>query len=132
MAHPSRNIKDCDSEHDFNCRSLAQGVSEETIFSILPKIILVVFLIKIVTAFCPCPKSLPGDKVKRSRLIAWTKEVSKKLSLDFVQWFALTGSILIKHNKLKKEKYKIHGSKFKGTPGNGMELNPVFKDIKRN
>jgi hypothetical protein len=36
-------------------------------------------------------------------------------------------SILIKHSKLRKEKYKIYGSSIKGGPGNGMELNPVFK-----
>ena len=84
------------------------------------------------TAFCPCPKSLPEAKIKAFRLIALTKEVSKKkkLSLDFVQRFALTGSILIKHNRLRKEKYKMYGSKNKGTPESGMELNPVSKDIK--
>lgn len=27
------------------------------------------------------------------------------------------------------EKYKIYGSKIKGIPGSGMELNPVFKEI---
>jgi hypothetical protein len=39
-------------------------------------------------------------------------------------------NILIKHSKLRKEKYKMHGLKVTGAPGSRMELNPVFKDIK--
>jgi len=39
--------------------------------------------------------------------------------------------ILIKYSNLIKEKYKIFPSKIKGAPGSEMELNPVFKDIKR-
>jgi hypothetical protein len=38
-------------------------------------------------------------------------------------------NILIKHRQLKKEKYKTYG--IKGTAGNGMELNPVFKERNR-
>ena len=56
-----------------------------------------------VTAFCPCLKSLPESKVKRFILIALTKEVSKKPSIDFVLWFTLMKSILIKHSKLRKK-----------------------------
>ena len=40
--------------------------------------------IKNVATFCPCLKSLPEAKLKRLQLIALTKEVSKKLSRDFV------------------------------------------------
>ena len=43
MGHPSRNIEDNDTEHDFNCGSRAQEVSEEKILSMLPKIILMIF-----------------------------------------------------------------------------------------
>lgn len=43
-------------------------------------------------AFCPCPKSLPGTKVKLLRLIELTKEVSEMSSLDFVLWFTLMRS----------------------------------------
>jgi hypothetical protein len=39
-------------------------------------------------------------------------------------------SILNKHSKLRKEKYKMYGSNIKGAPGSEMELNPVFQDIK--
>lgn len=35
-------------------------------------------LVKNVATFCPSLKSLPDDKVKRLRLIALTKEVSKR------------------------------------------------------
>jgi hypothetical protein len=36
-------------------------------------------------------------------------------------------SILNKHSKLGKEKYKIYGSSIKGVPGSKMELNPLLK-----
>ena len=38
-------------------------------------------------------------------------------------------NILIKHSKLRKEKYKKYGSKNKRVPGSAMELNPVFEEI---
>jgi hypothetical protein len=56
--------------------------------------------VKSVAAFCPCPKSLPDAKVKRFILIALIKEVSKNPSIDFVFWFALKKSVLMKHRKL--------------------------------
>ena len=61
-------------------------------------------MVKNVAAFCPCLKSLPEAKVKRFRLIALIKEVSKQLSIDFVLQFILMKNILIKHSKLRKEK----------------------------
>jgi hypothetical protein len=68
--------------------------------------------------------------VKRFRLIVLTKEVSKKPSLDFILWINLMKSILIKHSKLKKKKYKIYGSSNKEAGGT-QELNLVFKEINR-
>ena len=41
-------------------------------------------------------------------------------------------NILNKHSKVRKGKYKIHGSSIKGVPGSEMELTPMFKDIKLN
>ena len=41
-------------------------------------------------------------------------------------------SILMKSTKHRKENWKMYDSKTKGEPGSGMNLNPVFKDIKRN
>jgi hypothetical protein len=36
------------------------------------------------TTFCHCSKSLPEAKVKRFRLIALTKEVSKQPAINFI------------------------------------------------
>ena len=57
---------------------------------------------KNVAAFCPCPKSLPEAKVKRFRLIALTKEVSKQPGINSVVWlkFTLMNSVLMKRRKL--------------------------------
>ena len=69
---------------------------------------------KNVAGFCPCLKSLFEAKVKRLILIALTNEVSKKSSRDFVLWFNCMKNILIKCNKLQKEKHNMYGSKNKG------------------
>jgi hypothetical protein len=61
-----------------------------------------------------------------------TKEDSKKPSRDFVLWLDLIKSILNKHTKLRKQKYKIYHLSIKGAPGSEMELNLVFRDIKMN
>lgn len=87
-------------------------------------------LVKNVAAFCPCLKSLFETTMKRFG-IALRKEISKKQSIDSALWFALMKSVLIKHSKLRKEKCQIYGSSIIGAPGSGMELNPVFKKIKR-
>ena len=77
---------------------------------------------------CPCLKNLPEAKVNRFQLTALTKEVSKKPSTDFVLWFDLMKSVLIKHSK---EKYKMYGSNNEGAPESEIELNPVYKEIDR-
>ena len=41
-------------------------------------------------------------------------------------------SVLNKHSKLRKERYKIYSLSIKGAPGSEMELNPVFKEIELN
>jgi hypothetical protein len=69
-----------------------------------------------VAAFCPCLRKVPEAKAKRFQLIALIKGVSKELSIDFILWFTLIRCILIKHRKLRKEKYKMYGSKNKETP----------------
>ena len=56
------------------------------------------------TDLCFCLKSLSETKVNIFRLIALTKEVSEKPSLDFVLWFTLMRNILVKHSQLRKEK----------------------------
>jgi hypothetical protein len=55
--------------------------------------------------------------VKRLRLIALAKEVSEMPIIDFVLWLSLMNSILNKHSKLRKEKYKIKCLSIKGAPG---------------
>jgi hypothetical protein len=79
--------------------------------------------VKKVAAFCHCLKSLPEAKIKRIKLIALTKEVSKKPSRDFVLWLSLMKSILNKHRKFRQE---ICGLSIKGAPGSEMELSFVF------
>ena len=125
MGYPSRNMEDFVTESDLNCADLAQEVSVEN-FNMWPRDCFCGILVKNVAAFCPCLKSLPEAKVKRLRLIALTKEVSKKLSRDFVLWLSLMKRSLNKHSKLRKEKYKIYGSSIKGVPGSEMEQNLVF------
>ena len=124
-------MKDSGAESNLNCGGLlAQEVSEKKNFSMWPRDCSRDVLVKNVAAFCPCPKNLPEAKVKKYRLIALTKKVSKQPSTDFVLWFILMKNILIKHSKLRKEKYKLYASSIKGAPGSKMELNPMFKEIK--
>jgi hypothetical protein len=74
----------------------------------------------------PLSEGLPETKLKRLRLIALTKEVSETPIIDFVLWLSLMKSILNKHSKLRKEKYKTYGLSTKGALESEMELSPVF------
>ena len=76
MDQPSRNIEDIDAEDGSNSGGLAQEVSEKN-FSMLPGDRSCDILVKNMVTFCPHLKSLPEAKVKRFRLIALTKEISK-------------------------------------------------------
>ena len=71
-------MEDFVAESDLNCAELAQKVSVKKNFSMWPRDCFCGILVKNVSAFCPCLKSLPEAKVKRFILIALTKEVSKK------------------------------------------------------
>ena len=64
--------------------------------------------------------------MKRLRLIALTKEVSKQPSRDSVLWLSLTKRILNKYRKLRKAKFEIYGLSIKGVPGSETEQNTVF------
>jgi hypothetical protein len=105
----SRNMEDFVAGSNLNCVDLAQEISKEKNFRMWHKDYFCGILVKTVATFCPCLKSLLEAKVKRLRLIALTKDVSKKPSRDFVLWLSLMKS-LNKHSKLRKEKYKIYGS----------------------
>ena len=84
---------------DLNCADLTQEVSVEENFSVLLRDFFCGILVKNVAAFCLCLRVLPEAKVKRLRLIALTKEVSKKPSRDIVLWLSLTKTSLNKHSK---------------------------------
>ena len=89
MGHPSRNMEDFVAGSNLNCVDLAQEISKEKNFSMWHKDCFCGILVKNVATFCPCLKSLPEAKVKRLRLIALRKEVSKKPSRVFVLWLSL-------------------------------------------
>jgi hypothetical protein len=107
MGYPGRTMEDFVTESDLNCADLPQEGSVEN-FNIWPRDCFRGILVKNVATFCPCLKCLPEAKVKRLRLIAFTREVSEMFIIDFVLWLNLTKSILNKHTKLRKEKYKIY------------------------
>jgi hypothetical protein len=67
MDHPSSSIEDIGTEGVMNSEDCSCDV-----------------LLKNVAAFCICLKSLLEYTVKRFQPIALTKEVSEKLSIDFV------------------------------------------------
>jgi hypothetical protein len=128
IGHPSRNMEDFVARSNLNCVDLGQEISKEKNFRMWHKDCFCGILVKTMTTFCPCLKCLSEAKVKRLRLIALTKEVSKKPSRDFVLWLSLMKRSLNKHffSKLRKEKYKIYGSSIKGILGSEMEQNLVF------
>jgi hypothetical protein len=64
--------------------------------------------------------------VKRLRLFALSKEVSKKPSRDFILWLSLMKRSLNKHSQFRKEKYKLYVSSIKGVSGSEMEQNLLF------
>jgi hypothetical protein len=63
---------------DWNCVHLAQEISKQKNFRMWHKDCFCGILVKNVASFCRCLKSRPEAKVKRLRLIALTKEVSKQ------------------------------------------------------
>jgi hypothetical protein len=89
MGHPNRNMEDFVAGSNLNCVDLTQEISKEKNFRMWHKVCFCGSSVKNVATFCPWLKSLPEAKVKRLRLIALTKEVSKKLSGDFVLWLSL-------------------------------------------
>ena len=113
-----------------NYKDLDQKVSVEKNFSMWSRVCFCGILVKNVATFCTCLKSLPQARVKRFILIALTKEFFKKPIRDFVLWFSLMKSMIMK-SKLRKDKYKMCGSSNKGAPASGVELNSMFKEINR-
>ena len=89
---------------NLNCIYLAQEISKEKNFRMWHKDCFCGILVKNVAAFCPCLKSLPEAKVKRFIVTELTKKISKEPSIDFVLWFSLMKSVLMRSIKLRKEK----------------------------
>jgi hypothetical protein len=79
MGPASRNMEDFVAVSYLNCADLTKEVSLEKNFSMWPRDCFCSILLKNRTAFCPCLKSLSQTKVKRIRLNALRKEVSKSL-----------------------------------------------------
>ena len=119
-------------ESDLNCGILAVEVSEEKNFNMWPRDCSCDILVKNVAALCSCLKSLPEAKEKRFILIALAKEVSKNRKREVVFWISSLSSVLNRHSKIRREKYKIYGLSIKGAPTSKMEMNPVYKDSKFN
>ena len=78
--------KGCGVKTYLNCGGLAQEFSEEGNINMWPKEWSCDILGKILSAFCPCPKSLPEAKVKSFGLIPLAEEISKQPSIDSVVW----------------------------------------------
>lgn len=68
---------------------LAQEVPEKKNFRMLPRYHSCDILVTNGAAFYPCLKSLPESNVKRFRLIALEKEISKQPRINFVLWLTL-------------------------------------------
>ena len=70
--------------------------------------------------------------MKRFKLIALTKKVSKQFDINFVLWllnFTLMNNILMKSTKHRRKNMNCMVQR---APGSGVWLNPMFKDIKWN
>ena len=89
---------------------MAQEVSEEKDFTMLPGDHSYDVLVKNMVSFCPLLESLSKAKVKRFRLVA-LRNVSKKPSIVFVSWFTFMKNSLIKHSNLRKKIYRKKGKK---------------------
>lgn len=74
MVHTNGNIKDSGAEVELNCGGLAQDILENN-FCMSSRECFYDILMKNMAAFCPCLKSLHEPKIKRLRLIAFTKEI---------------------------------------------------------
>ena len=73
----------------------------------LPRDISCDSLVKKVSAFCHCPKSLPEAKVKRFGLILLAEEISKQPCIDAVMWLLLFTLLQIYNEKEQAEQGKI-------------------------
>ena len=89
MVHLNRSMEDSDDECDLSSGCLNQVVSEVKNVSMWSKNRSCDILVKNVTIFCPCPKSLPKSKVKQFGLSSLAEEISEEPSIYSVLWLVL-------------------------------------------
>jgi hypothetical protein len=104
-------------------------VSKEKNFSKWPRDCFCHILLKNRDDFWPWMKSLPEAKLKRFWLIALTKEVSEKYSIDFVLYILIKVVLLSVTNLVKI--IQNYSSSNKTVRGSTMELIAMFMEIKR-
>ena len=87
-------------------------------------------LVTDVTAFCPCPKSLPGAKWKKYMLIASAEDFQEQpcIAYGICIMFTLMQLNIMIRSKLSKKTHNIYR---KGAQGSGMYLNLVFQNINK-
>ena len=78
-----QHMEDSGAESGLNCGGLAPALSEKNI-NLWPRNCSWDTLVKNVSAFCPCQKSLPEVKVKRFGLILLIEGISKQLVLTLL------------------------------------------------
>ena len=78
----------------------------------LPRDCSYAILLKEVTTFCPCPKSLPEAKVKSFGLILLTEEVSNQLSIYSALWMLVVTLMKICNVKEQAEQGKSQNVNF--------------------
>ena len=83
MGPSSGRMEHSRAEGDLSCGGLVQEVSEKN-FSMCPNNHSCDILVTNGAAFCPCLKGLPEASMKRFRLIALAKEISKQPGINFV------------------------------------------------
>jgi hypothetical protein len=77
-----------------------------------------------VVTFCPCPKHLPGAKLRSFGLIQLAEGISKQSNIYSVLLllvFTLI-QIIMKRSKLSIEECKMYNLRRKGAPESRMEL----------
>jgi hypothetical protein len=107
MGRPSRNMEDFVAERDLNWVDLGQEGSVERNFRMWCRDCFCGILVKNVAVFCHCLKSLPEAKVKRFRLIAWKKEISKQPDINSAVWLLKVNCHEEHNEKEQAEKGKV-------------------------
>ena len=113
ISHPSKNMEDFVAGSNLNCVDLAQEISKDYNFRMWHKDCSCGILVKNVATFYPCLKSLPEAKVKRFRLIAWKKEISKQPDINSAVWLLKVNCHEEHNEKEQAEKGKIQNLWFK-------------------